>query len=255
MRSFPVSLLNRRGALRLAGAAALAGSGLAHAGAAGPIKAVAFDGFPIFDIRAVGMRAEAVFPGRGNELTLAWRTRQFEYTWLRTLMGRYADFWTVTQEALVFACAALKLELDDMRRERLMAVFLELPLWPDAAPALRKLREAGLRLVFLANLTPAMMEAGVRNNGIADLFEGLISTDRVGAYKPDPRAYQMGVDALKLPREQIAFCAFGGWDAAGAASFGYPTCWINRLGQPVEELGVKPQALGPNLEALLRFVL
>ena len=63
-------------------------------------------------------------------------------------------------------------------------------------------------------------------------------------FKPDPRAYQLGIDTLRLPRDQIVFAAFAGWDAAGAKRFGYPTFWVNRMQALPEELGVRPDASG-----------
>jgi 2-haloacid dehalogenase len=104
-------------------------------------------------------------------------------------------------------------------------------------------------------MTPAMLEAGIRNSGLEGLFDHVLSTDRVGAFKPDPRAYQMGVDAFGLRREQILFAAFAGWDAAGARSFGYPAFWVNRVNQPSEELGIAPNAAGRNLDDLAAFCL
>src|SRR5262245_41974428 len=100
------------------------------------IKAIAFDGFTVFDPRPIATLAEQLFHGRGEPLVGAWRTRQFEYTWLRTLMGRYANFWQVTEEALVFAASALKLDLTVDRRHRLMQAYLEIKAWSDARPAL-----------------------------------------------------------------------------------------------------------------------
>ena len=87
------------------------------------------------------------------------------------------------------------------------------------------------------------------------LFDALISTDANHTYKPDPRAYQLGVDSLKLEKRDIVFAAFGGWDAAGAKSFGYRTVWVNRFKQPVEELGVRPDRTVSDLNGLLEFVL
>ena len=124
-----------------------------------PIKAIAFDGFTTFDPRSVFALAEELFPGRGSELSNAWRTRQFEYTWLRTVCGHYADFWKVTEEALVFATNMLKLELSLEKRQHLMQAFLELKSYPDALPALKSLRAAGIRLAFLSNLTPYMLDS------------------------------------------------------------------------------------------------
>lgn len=207
---------------------------------ASAIKAVAFDALAIFDARPVGARADAMFPGKGQDLAAAWRTRQFEYTWLRTLMGSYVDFWKVTDDALSFATGTLGLELTPANRADLMDAFVNLKAWPDVTPTLLALRKAGIRLAFLTNFSGSMLEANVRSAGLQGLFEAQLSTDRVKAYKPDPRAYAMGVDHFHLPSEQIAFVAFGGWDAAGAKRFGYWTYWCNRLGAHEEVLGTSP---------------
>lgn len=217
-------------------------------------KAIAFDGFPIIDPRPVFARVEEMFPGKGAELSAAWRARQFEYGWLRTLGGRYTDFRRVTEDALLFAARAMQIELRSEQRERLMQTYLELKAWPDARPALQQLREAGFRMAFLSNLTAPMLDAVIRNSGLEGLFEPHLSTDRVQAFKPDARAYQMGVDAFGLPKEEIVFAAFAGWDVAGAKWFGYPTFWINRSHAAVEELGVVPDGTGSGLSDLVAFV-
>ncbi len=226
-----------------------------RAGTAPSFKAIAFDGFPIIDPRPVATRAEQVFPRRGATLMQAWRTRQFEYTWLRTLSRRYADFWQVTEEALTVAARATGLDLGAEARDRLMETFLELKVWPDVEAALRELKARGVRMAFLANPTEAMLLAPIRNSGLDGLLEPPLSVDRVKAYKPDPRAYQMGLDAFGLRREEIVFAASASWDAAGAKAFGYPSFWVNREKLPVESLGVEPDAIGNGMVDLVRFVL
>lgn len=251
---------DRRRFLEVVGAA-LAGSllttttGAVLARQGGPIKALAIDGLTTFDTRPVVALADQIFPGRGGELCQVWRTRQFEYTWLRTLMGRYADFRQVTDEALVFATQQLKLELRDESRAQLMDSFLSLEAWPDVLPAFTRLREAGIRLAFLANFTDQMLRSGMRNSGLTDLMEPPLSTDRVRLYKPHPRAYQMGPEAFGLPLEQMGFAAFGGWDVAGAKAFGYSTFWVNRTQQPNEGLGLTADAEGKTCEALVPWAL
>ena len=219
-----------------------------------PYRAVAFDAFPIFDPRPVAARAELVFPGKGTDLIAVWRTRQFEYQWLRALGGRYADFTATTEEALVYSARQLQLDLTAEKRAQLMAPYGTLEAWPDVAPTLRTLKDAGIRLALLSNMTEAMLRAGIENAGLRGLFEHVLSTDRLHTYKPDPRAYQMGVEAFGVRREEIVFAAFAGWDAAGAKWFGYPTVWINRLGSPIEELGSTPDATGRDLATLETFV-
>jgi 2-haloacid dehalogenase len=199
--------LSRRTVL---GMAAVVGMGVAVSSPAsagprpagsGPIRAVALDAFTVFDRQPVDDAAEDVFPGSGAALTDAWSVRQFEYTWLRTLTRTYADFWSVTQDALDFAAQRAGLELTVAGRERLMAVWLELRAWPEAPAALRELKGRGLRLVFLSDATPVMLDSWVENSGLRDVFEPHLSTDRVRAFKPDPRAYQMATSAFGVPRE------------------------------------------------------
>lgn len=100
-----------------------------------------------------------------------------------------------------------------------------------------------------------MLQANAENAGLTPFFDALVSTDANHSYKPDRRAYGLGTDRLHLAKRDILFAAFGGWDAAGAKSFGYPTIWVNRFDQPVEELGIRPDRTSPNLSGLLDYVL
>ena len=247
--------VSRRKFVALAGAAAFAAPAVRSLAAERKIKAVAFDGFPIIDPRPVFARAEEIFPGKGIALSEAWRTRLFEYTWLRTLGQHYVDFWQVTGDSLAFAAKSSGVELSAEQRDQLMQTWLALKAWPDVAPALKELNAAGIRMTFLANLTETMLDAVVKNSSLEGFFEPHLSTDRVEAFKPDRRAYQMGPDAFKLRKDEIAFAAFAGWDATGAKWFGYPTFWVNRANAPVEELGVMPDGIGSGMADLVKFVL
>jgi 2-haloacid dehalogenase len=244
--------VDRRMFITLAAAAATAPKAFA---ATRPIKAIAFDGFPITDPRPVFAKVGELFPTQSRALSEAWRTRLFEYTWLRSLGGHYVDFWHVTEQSLIFAAKASNIDLTSDQRDSIMHTWLMLKAWPDVAPALKQLKAAGIRMAFLANLTAPMLDAVVKNSALEGFFEPHLSTDRVKVFKPDPRAYQMGVDAFKLPKEQIAFAAFAGWDAAGAKWFGYPTFWVNRAKTPVEELDAMPDGVGEGMADLVKFVL
>jgi 2-haloacid dehalogenase len=245
-------LVNRRDFVTLAAATLVAPAALA---AARPFKAIAFDGFVITDPRPVFAKVNEMFPEKGRALSETWRTRIFEYTWLRTLGGHYRDFWHVTEDALVFAAKASGVDLAADQRNALMQTWLSLKAWPDVAPALKELRAAGIRMAFLANPTEKMLDAVMKNSGLEGFFEPHLSTDRVQAFKPAAAAYQMGIDAFKLAEEEIAFAAFAGWDVAGAKWFGYPTFWVNRMNTPVEELGVASDGSGSGMPDLMRFVL
>lgn len=254
----PSAVLERREFLRLAvgTAVAVGNDGVASAGDPEPrrIKAVAFDAFPIFDPRPISNLAEEMFPGKGAEFSSEWKTRQFEYTWLRTLTGQYEDFWHVTQDALGYAAAKLSVGMDQAKAERLMAAYLKLKAWPDVVPVLRSLKDAGIRLGFLSNFTEPMLRSCIESAGLNGFFEQILSTDRVKAFKPDRRSYEIGVEAFRLRKEEIAFAAFAGWDAVGAAAFGYPTFWVNRTRATPEQFGPQPNATRTDLVDLPAFI-
>lgn len=214
-------------------------------------RAVAFDFLVLFNPDSVLPEVERAFPGRGREIANAWRTRQFEYTWLRSLTGRYVDFDAVTEDALLYATHAVGVDLTAEKNAQLMDAYRHLQPWPDAADALSRLRAAGIRVIALANFSPAMLQSNAAHAGLLDAFDALVSTDAARVYKPDPRAYQLGVDALHLPKSSILFAAFGGWDAVGGEAFGYPTVWVNRVDLPHEELGVNPDAVVHDLAGLV----
>jgi len=217
--------------------------------------AVAFDYLVLFDPDSVLSAVEQVSPGKARDFVNLWRTRQFEYSWLRSMTNRYVDFSAVTEDALVYTANARKVQLTELQKRRLVDAYLHLAPWPDSAGALRRLRESGVRVITITNFSPSMLRANTEHAGLMGLFDALVSTDASHTYKPDPRAYQLGVDRLHLDKKDIVFAAFGGWDAAGAKAFGYPTVWVNRSNQPSEELGLRPDRTVTDLNGLLEFVL
>jgi 2-haloacid dehalogenase len=244
--------LNRRAVLMSVAMSAL--TSIVRATASPAIKAVAFDAFAIFDARPIYEMCENLFPRRGAELAQAWRTRQFEYQWLRALAGRYVNFWDATRDALVFAASSQHVEMTVEQRDKLMDGYLQLRAWPDVKPALETLRSLGLKLAVLSNATPQILRRGIANSGLQGAFDGLVSTDVIQSYKPDSRAYQLGMHTLGLRKEEILFVAFAGWDVAGAKWFGYPTFWNNRTAAAEEQLGVTPNASGATLNELVEYV-
>ena len=215
------------------------------------IKAIAFDGFPIFDPRSLAALARKSFGERGDMLVSLWSNKLFGYTWLNTSAGRYVGFEELADASLRFAANSLGLALPDGLRGELVGAYSKLDIWPDVRPALARLRGAGIRLIFLSNLSEAMLNSNMDNAGIRSYFEATLSTDRVKQYKPAPKAYQMAIDVLGLPKKQIGFAAFGGWDALGATWFGYRTAWINRTRQAPETLDMQPAIMTGNIDGVL----
>jgi 2-haloacid dehalogenase len=174
-----------------------------------------------------------------SRLAALWRDKQLQYTWLRALQGRHADFWQVTGEALDFALDALGLADPELRR-RLMQLYLTLDAYPDAAGTVRRLRDAGLATAILSNGSPAMLAAAVEHAGLAPLFDHVLSVEEVGVYKPHPKVYQLACDRLGLAADAILFVSSNGWDAWAASAFGMRAVWCNRSGQPPERLPGAP---------------
>ncbi|WP_417259995.1 haloacid dehalogenase type II [Celeribacter sp.] len=221
-----------------------------------PLKAIAFDAYgTLFDVYSVGALAEEIFPAKGAQLATIWRDKQIEYTRLRTLCDQYADFWQVTEDALVYGCAALGLTLDEPARARLMGAYAELTAFPENARELTRLKEAGVPLSILSNGTPWMLEQAVSASGLSGFFDHVLSVDRVKKFKTAPEAYQMGPDTFDCAARDILFVSSNCWDICGATWFGYRTIWLNRYGLPLDQLGVEPHRIGTSLADVADFAL
>lgn len=213
--------------------------------------ALVFDAYgTLFDVHSVTRLAESRFPGRGAALSQAWRAKQLEYTWLRSLMGRYDDFNAVTADALDWALESLGLAAKPDARTALMRAYRELSPFPEARAALERLAP-GRTLAILSNGHPDMLDAVIDHNDFRVFFgERVLSVHEAGVFKPDPRVYALATARLERPAQAIGFVSSNGWDAAGAKSFGLWTCWVNRAGAPVERLGSPPDAIVADLTAL-----
>src|SRR4030095_10037803 len=221
---------------------------------ASKIKAVAFDAFPIFDPRPIFNRLDEFFPEKAKQFIEVWQSRQFTYQWLRVSANQYKNFWEVTKDAFDFALAQFGLRLSDKEKNLIMAGYETMNVWPDVVPALKAIKSEGLTVCFLSNMTTKMLQQGIQNSNLEEFFDLVISTDEAQTYKPSRSAYQMGVDRLKLKKEEILFVPYAGWDMAGAKWFGYPTFWVNRSRGQIEELDAKPDGIGTNLNELVKFV-
>jgi 2-haloacid dehalogenase len=186
---------------------------------------------------------------RRTRVSATWRRKQLEYTWLRSLMGVHADFAQVTADALDFALE--KHSIADARlQQRLLDVYRELSAYREVSGVLAELRRAGFKTAILSNGTPDMLAAAARAAGIDALFDDIISVESVGIYKPHPSVYQLAVDGLGVAAGRICFLSSNGWDAAGAAQFGFRVVWINRTREPRERLPRGPEAELSNLGGL-----
>jgi 2-haloacid dehalogenase len=201
------------------------------------IHGYVFDAYgTLFDVHSV-VEAGRAITSDPAALSIMWRQKQLEYTWLRSLMGRYEDFWSVTAAALRHAIGRLGLTATDAQAARLLDAYLSLACFPEVKDALTRLE--GRPRAVLSNGSPRMLDAAVASSGIGPLVQHVISVDRVKTYKPSPEVYALGPAVIGIPAGDLLFVSSNAWDVAGAKSFGYRVAWCNRLGAPDENLGVR----------------
>ncbi len=214
------------------------------------IQAIVFDAYgTLLDISSIDQLLKELFGDKANDIGSLWRKKQLEYTWLRTLMGRYVHFDTVTLDALKFACRYNGVDLNEKMAETLMQAYDELSIFEDVSPALRKLM-ARYRLAVLSNANQKMLENSLKHNKVHSLFEQIISVEEALHFKPKPVVYRMAEQQLDLKRFEILFISSNTWDVAGAKSFGLKVVWGNRFNGQMEELSFEPDLIVADLEEL-----
>lgn len=218
------------------------------------IRACVFDAYgTMFDYASAAARCRDELGDDFARLTQLWREKQLQYTWLRALQGKHADFWQVTGDALDFALETLGIGTPTLR-DRLMNLYLTLDAFPEVPACLRQLRAAGLKTAILSNGSPRMLQAAVAGAGLGDLLDAVLSVEEVGVYKPHAKVYQLAVDRLGIEPEAIAFQSSNAWDAYAASAFGMRVVWCNRYGQRPERLPGRPDAEVTSLAALPELV-
>ena len=206
----------------------------------GNIRACVFDAYgTLFDYASAAARCRDELGAEWERLSVLWRDKQLQYTWLRAIQDRHVDFWQVTGDALDYALETIGIE-DHALRERLMGLFLSLEAFPEVPAMLGRLKAAGLKTAILSNGSPRMLQAAVDNAGIGDLLDHVLSVEEAGVFKPHPKVYRLAVDRLGVAAEAISFQSSNAWDAYAASAFGMRVVWCNRYGHRRERLPGAP---------------
>ena len=220
-----------------------------------PITTCIFDAYgTLFDVNAAA-RLVAAEPGRENlaavwpQIARDWRLKQLQYTWLRAVAGHHCDFWQVTQDGLDWAMEAAKLD-DPELRERLLALYWELPAYEEVPDMLAHLAGAGLKTGILSNGSPDMLAGAVQSAGLHELLDVSLSVEDVGVFKPHNTVYDLVEAHFGCARDEVLFVSSNGWDAAGAAGYGFQTAWVNRAGEPMDRLYAKPHHILSDLTTI-----
>ena len=217
----------------------------------GSPRAAVFDAYgTLLDVHAAVGRHAARLGDKAAPVSALWRSKQLEASWILSAAGAYEDFWSITDRALGHAMQAHGVQ-DPALRADLLSAYRALGAYPDAAPTLGALRDAGLGTAILSNGAPEMLEAAVEAGGLGPLLDGVLSVHPLRCYKPDPRVYALATERFGCQPHEVAFVSSNAWDAYGAARFGFRVFWVNRAGGPVEYwLDELAEAVLPGLDAL-----
>ncbi|QHQ63410.1 haloacid dehalogenase type II [Anaerocolumna sedimenticola] len=217
------------------------------------IKAVVFDAYgTLYDVHSIVRKCEKIYPGKGYQISQVWRQKQLEYSWLRSLMDRYQDFWSLTGDALSYALDELNLQYSKGTIEDILNEYLYLDLYPEVVESLQAFRP--WKLSILSNGSPKMLKELAANTNLDKHMDAIISVDSLKTYKPKANVYNLAVENLGVNKNEILFVSSNGWDVAGSKSFGFTVGWINRLNKPVERLGIEPNYIVSNLAELANKV-
>tara|TARA_B100001123_G_scaffold434211_1_gene560332 strand:- start:171 stop:845 length:675 start_codon:yes stop_codon:yes gene_type:complete len=216
------------------------------------VRHAVFDAYgTLFDVHSAVSRYQVRLGDQAEAVSAIWRTKQLEYTWLRSLMQCYVDFWIVTQDALDYALDS-KGVYDNSLRKDLLRAYHELACYSEVPDTLSKIKQMGLGTAILSNGSPEMLEAGVNNNNLGKILDAIISVDTIKVFKPSPKVYQLATDQLGCDREEILFLSSNAWDVSGSATFGFQTVWVNRFTQSSERLPGTPVMEINTLDAVLK---
>ncbi|WEZ84050.1 haloacid dehalogenase type II [Rhizobium sp. 32-5/1] len=212
--------------------------------------AYVFDAYgTLFDVHAAVRKHSVALGPQAQAFSDLWRAKQLEYSWVRSLMGAYADFWVLTEQALDY-CLATYPEIDRALKPALLDAYWTLDCYPEVPAVLKGLKDAGARIAILSNGSPAMLASAVKNAALDIIIDDVFSVDTVKAFKTAPEVYDLVTTQYRLYPQAVSFQSSNRWDIAGATKFGFRTVWINRANKPDEYMDFGPSLILPTLDSL-----
>ena len=217
------------------------------------IKAIIFDAYgTLFDVNSAAEMCKNKIGDKWENFSNYWRMTQLEYTFLRTLMDRYKDFWQITEDSLDKSMKVYK--IDNSLKKELLNLYKKLSVFPEVKQTLIKLKEKKLKLAILSNGTPTLLNGLVNSNNLNDLFDDIFSIDEVKVYKPSPKVYEMPIKKYKIKKNEVAFLSANTWDVSGGGNYGYNPVWVNRNKNIFDNLDFKPSYEIQNLKELEEII-
>jgi len=216
-------------------------------------KAIIFDAYgTLFDVNSAAENCKDKIGEKWERFANFWRTTQLEYTWLRSLMKRHKDFWSITEESLDKSMKVFN--IDGGMRNELLNLYKTLSTYPEVKEVLNSLKKKNYKLSILSNGTPDLLNELVKSNNLENIFDDLFSIEKVGVYKPDSKVYEMPIKKYKINSDEIVFLSANTWDVSGGGNYGYKSIWVNRNKAIFDNLDYKPKNEISNLSQLLDII-
>ena len=217
------------------------------------IKSIVFDAYgTLFDVNSAAEKCKDKIGDRWEGFANFWRTTQLEYTWLRSLMKRHKDFWSITEDSLDKSMKVFKIDI--AMKNELLDLYKTLSPYPEVKEVLNSLKKKNYKLSILSNGTPTLLSELVKSNDLGNIFDDLFSIEEVGVYKPDSKVYEMPIKKYQIKSEEVAFLSANTWDVSGGGNYGYNSIWVNRNKAIFDNLDYKPKNEVNNLKQLLDIV-
>ena len=217
------------------------------------IKSIVFDAYgTLFDVNSAAEKCKDKIGDRWEGFANFWRTTQLEYTWLRSLMKRHKDFWSITEDSLDKSMKVFNIDI--AMKNELLDLYKTLSPYPEVKEVLNSLKKKNYKLSILSNGTPTLLNELVKSNDLGNIFDDLFSIEEVGVYKPDSKVYEMPIKKYQIKSEEVAFLSANTWDVSGGGNYGYNSIWVNRNKAIFDNLDYKPKNEITNLTQLLDII-
>ncbi len=190
---------------------------------------LAFDVYgTLIDTAGVQTRLSEWVGDRAEEFSTRWRAKQLEYTWRYGLMEEYRNFRVCTRQALDWTCSELQCGLSTPEKDSLMALYLELPPFDDVRDGLASLQRPQIRMFAFSNGLSSDVETLLKNAGLMDYLDGIVSVDDKQSFKPNPLLYHYMVERGDSAASDTWLVSSNGFDVCGAIAAGLKAFWIQR---------------------------
>jgi 2-haloacid dehalogenase len=202
-----------------------------------------FDAYgTLFDVHSAIYKYREKLGSDGLAMSQLWRVKQLEYSWVRTSMRVYQDFWELTQQALDYALAEYP-SVPKKYRQKLLEAYMELNCYDEVPEVLSEIKKNGGEVAILSNGSKEMLNAAIGACKLAPFIDAVISVDDIKCFKPDSAVYGLVTERFRVLLNNITFQSSNRWDIAAASQFGFDTAWINRSGLTDEYMDCPPKRI------------